>query len=325
MMSIVEFFIYLCIIILIVLFLISNTSEFKKKKNEKTLEEEKDHLMDYYFSNYLNLNRLPNKKIFIHIPYEKNERKWINFGSRSSKELNNDLIVSSIRSIIRTCKDKYSIILYDNTSIKELINEPDDEDLCNIRHPEMLSGVDLKQWESYCKAKIIYKYGGIIINPYFIFKKCPNESILFPELFTITHLTNEGFNSSNKEIIPSSCYFMSAPREDNDVKIYIKYLEYLCTKHYTVDHKKFDKSFESLYALNSYDPKLIGCMDKNSNIIYTNDLMSHKDIHLDYAHFCLFINMDIIKKNRNFNWILKLDEDEIKESNTFIGKYINNL
>ena len=66
-------------------------------------------------------------------------------------------------------------------------------------------------------------------------------------------------------------------------------------------------------------------MDKNSNIIYTNNLMSNKDIHLDYAHFCLFINMDIIKKNRNFNWILKLDEDEIKESNTFIGKYINNL
>ena len=31
-MSIVEFFIYLCIIILIVLFLTSNTNEFKKKK-----------------------------------------------------------------------------------------------------------------------------------------------------------------------------------------------------------------------------------------------------------------------------------------------------
>ena len=323
-MSIIQFFIYVFIIILIILVIRLNRTESVFKEEKKTLEY-KTNLMDYYFKNYINLNHITNQKIFIHIPYEKNERNWINFGSRSSKELNNDLIVLSIRSIIETCGEQYTIVLYDNTCVGELIQEINEEDLCNIKHPEMLSGIDLKQWESYCKAKILYKYGGIVMNPYFIFKHCPNDELFCPELFTITHLTNEGFNVSNQTIIPTSCYLMSAPKNNSDVEIYIKYLQYLCTNHYTIDHKKFDKSFESLYALNSYDPKLIGCLDKNNNIIYTNDIMSDKMIELNYNHFCLFINMDIIKKNRNFNWILKLNENEIKESKTFIGKYISEL
>ena len=321
-MQILETLLCIFIVTIILLYIIKN---FQEKPTNPELYLEDDNLMNYYFNNYTNIDNLSNQKIFIHLPYERNERKWINFGSRSSKELNNDLIVLSIRSIIRSCGNKYNIILYDNHSVKQLLDEENDSDLCNINNPEMLSGVDLKQWESYCKAKILYKYGGIVMSPYFIFRNCPPEPTLFPNKFTITSLSNEGMNVSNKKSIPTSCYIISAPKNDDNVKAYINYLEMLCTNHYTVDHKKFDKSFEKLYLLNMYHPKLLGNIDINDNQIYVSDLIDNKKIELAYDHFCVFINMDVLQKSPKLNWILRLDEDEIKKSNTFIGKYINLL
>lgn len=321
-MQVLETFLCVFIVTIILIYIVNN---LKEQPINHDIYLEDDNIMNYYFNNYTNIDNLSNNKIFIHLPYERNERKWINFGSRSSKELNNDLIVLSVRSIIKTCGHKYNIILYDNHSVKQLINDDNNSDLCNINNPEMLSGVDLKQWESYCKAKILYKYGGIVMSPYFIFKKCPSEYNLFPNKFTIANLSNEGMNVSNKKNIPTSCYIISAPKNNKDVMIYTKYLEMLCTNHYTVDHKKFDKSFEQLYLLNSYNPKLLGNMDSNDKQIYVSDLIDNKKIDLMFDHFCVFINMDVLKKSTKLNWILRLDEEEIKQSNTFIGKYINLL
>ena len=57
--------------------------------------------------------------------------------------------------------------------LRKLINETDDE-LCNIKNVGLLCGQDLKQWEEYCKFKIIHKYGGVVMKPHFLFSECPN-------------------------------------------------------------------------------------------------------------------------------------------------------
>lgn len=299
-------------------------SNYKLLNNNNYDKIDKNILITQYdFENYKNIEKSTRKKIFIHIPYERNERKWNDFQSRSSNQLNIELCVLCIKSVIHQCSDKYDIILYDNYNVGTLINEADTEDLCNIKNPSTLSGVDLTQWENYCKAKILYKYGGIVMEPYFFFYTCPSENILFPSNFHVLHHTNEGLNVSSKSLIPTTNNWLSSPSKSKDMKIYLQYLTYLCVHHYSVDHKNFDKTFEKLYALGSYNPKYMGIVDIDETPIETNDLLSKKEIQFDNDAFCVFINIPYFKKYTQHAYILKMNETQIKSSNTFLGEFIS--
>ena len=211
-----------------------------------SINNELEDIEYYYYSNCLKrLENINKMKIFIHVPQERNERSWNSFYSRSNNELNLDICKLCIKSVIRKCDhNNFKIVIFNNSDIKDILNEEDPEDLCNVANPERLSGVDLKQWMQYCRTKILYKHGGIMMCPQFYFIKNITEH-LFSNEFTILHVNNEGLNVSNKDYIPSMCYFMSAPKKDNNVKLYLKYLENLCIHQYSIDHKHFDKSFEN--------------------------------------------------------------------------------
>ena len=80
----------------------------------------------HYFQNFIDLETSSRKKVFIHVPYEKNERNWGDFYGRSSNKLNIDLCSLCIKSIIYHCSDKYDVILYiyDNGSVEKRIVTP---------------------------------------------------------------------------------------------------------------------------------------------------------------------------------------------------------
>ena len=321
-MSIIHWILLIIVILFIVNYIASETNIKILNKSNKNNIDEDSILEQHYYQNFLNLETSSKKKIFIHIPYEKNERNWNDFYARSSKKLNLELCNLCIKSIIYHCSEKYDVILYNNSNVKDLIKEENEKDLCNIQNTQILSGVDLIQWENYCKAKILYKFGGIVMNPYFFFYKCPNDSILFPNTFHILQHTNEGLNTSSNELIPTTAYFMHCPRKDTNMKLYIKYLEYLCVHFYSLDHKHFDKTFEKLYALDSYDPKYMGILDINNKPIQVRDLFLKQEIVFDNNAFCLFINVPFLKKYTQHGWILKMNETQIKNSNIFIGEFI---
>ena len=60
-----------------------------------------------------------------------------------------------IKSLIFHYDNKHDIILYHDEDVQDLIQESDEEDLCNIKNPNLLQGVDKKQWINYVKAKNI--------------------------------------------------------------------------------------------------------------------------------------------------------------------------
>ena len=47
---------------------------------------------DYFFKDITHLSRSSKRKIWIHLPLERNSRKWSHFSSRSSYDLNLDYI-----------------------------------------------------------------------------------------------------------------------------------------------------------------------------------------------------------------------------------------
>lgn len=318
--------IFTCILIVIIVFIVINCVLYKGNVKSLTTNniniEEHTLLEQYYFQNYIDIQNSKKKKIFIHMSYEANQRNWSDFYGRTSNDMNLDICVLCVKSVIYHCSSKYDVVLYNNNNVKELLQEENKEDLCNIENPNILSGVDLLQWENYCKAKLIYKYGGIAMEPYFFFYKCPDQRVLFPNSFTVLNHVNEGLNVSSNTLIPSSNYFMSCPAKNSDMNLYLTYLEYLCVHQYSLDHKHFDKTFEKLYALSQYEPKYMGIMDINNKPIESRDLLAQKDILLDSNAYCLFVNVPFFKKYTQHGYFLKMNRKQIKESHTFIGEFI---
>ena len=324
-MSIITLILFGLVFLLIVYSVLNNTFIIQAlqpiEKSKNMLNDADEIIRQHMFDNYLDLERSTKKKIFIHMPYERNERNWINYGSRSTKNLNLDICMLCIQSMIHCLGYENNIILYNNDNVKDLIKESNENDLCNYKTPHNLSGTDLKQWESYCKAKILYKFGGIVMEPYYYFIEKPKMNLLHPNQLTLCHELNHQ-NVSEKRFIPTTNHWMSAPKGDKDVGIYIQYLKYLCVNHYTADHKHFDKTFEKLYALNYLHPKKTGCADKNNDPVHVSDLISKKEVQFDNSMFCLFIDVPYLKKYRKDAWILKMNEKQIQESNTLLGEMI---
>ena len=294
----------ICITILII-YVLSQSKEFVLLKNNKHANKG-EHVGHYHYNNYIDLSRSRKPKIFVHIDNKSNALTDI-----------------CVKSLIRVFDDSHDIVLYDNETAKQLIGETNEKDLCNIQNPGLLQGVDLKQWENYIKAKILFTYGGTIMEPYFMFTKKPISSILKPTDLMILHHANEGLNVSSKPTIPWINYYMCAPKNNKNTLMYMKYMEHICINHYSEDHKHFDKTFEKLYSLKSIGSKYMGIIDSQENVVRTEELFQRKPIYFDDSAFCLFINVPMIKKQRKYGYVLNMNEEQLVTMNVFISEFIN--
>jgi len=269
-----------------------------------------------FYQNYTDINKSNKSKLFIHLSQERNERNWLNFGSRSSEELNMDICLLCIESIITFCDDLYQVIIYTNDDISKMI--PDDE-LCSIENPNLLSGVDLKQWESYCKFKLLDVYGGVVMEPHFLFIASPPEIFYKPKALTVCEMNNEGMNLTNLNIIPSFGSLMVSPKGDETVKFYLDYFKNLCHNDYSVSTQHFDRASGKIDCILKFPSEQIGTTDAKGNPLYLENLFSNENFSLSSNNFCLFINMELLKRNRKYGWILKMSKSDIETSNMFFS------
>lgn len=296
-------FVFLAIIVLLVLFIFNSNCYSILPKKRKLCDCEK--IEDCFFDNIISMEKSTKPKIFIHI-------------EDSSNILG--LTELCIESCMKYCSSTYDIILYTNRDISKMIDEKDNK-LCNIENVELLGGQDLKQWEEYCKFKILHKYGGVVMKPHFLFSAHPEYKDFVSEKLKICHVNNEGVSVSNKLIIPSSCYMVSAPKNDPITKIYIDYLSKKCQNDYTSDAKYFDKTFEKLHYLDNFSEESIGVVDTNNTLVHLDDILNNRPIKFASNNYCLFINMDLLNKKRHSGWILNMSKEQILQTNSLLSNY----
>jgi len=296
-------FVFLAIIVFLVLFISNSKCYSILPKKSEVCECEK--IEDCFFDNIISLEKSTRPKIFIHIENPSNIL---------------GLAQLCIESCMKYCSSTYDIILYTNHDISKLINE-DDTELCNIKNVGLLGGQDLKQWEEYCKFKIIHKYGGVVMKPYFLFSAHPGYKDFLPEKLKICRVNNEGVSVSNKLIIPSSCYMISAPKNDPTTKIYLDYLSKKCQNDYTSDAKYFDKTFEKLHYIDYFSEESIGVVDSNNTLIHLDDILNNRPIQLASNNYCLFVNMNLLNKKRHNGWILNMSKEQILQTNILLSNY----
>ena len=280
-------------------------------------------LNGFFYDESVNIDNLLKPKIFIHVPYEKNSRNWESFGSRTTEDLNLSIAYLCIKSVIKHCGYKYDVILFDNDNIEELLEKYNLHDECSNRNHKTLNNIQLKYWENYCKAKILYYFGGTMMSPYFYFNQCPSPKYLKSRKLHGLYYVNEGLKNTNEILVASMDHYMVSNKHNSDLNIYLNYLKELCLGDHIADASKYDKMYKHLEGLQLFDPREFCITNQNNEPIFYDDWLSaNKQLNMLPSHFCVYINIDLHKQQTKNGWFLKMNPKQIIESNTIIGQYL---
>jgi hypothetical protein len=282
-------------------------------KNTQNIEEEDSTIIDInsYFYSDSYVKESEKRKIWIHIPFEKNSRKWTNFGSRTSTNLNLAYMTLCIKSIIDTCGDSYDVIIFDDTNIPQLINT--EIDLLK------LSGALKEKYRELCLLQIIYDYGGILVPPSLFLKKSL-KSIDKSDTWYVAELTNTE-NVSYAEMY-NSTLFTGSNIKNAQLNDYIIYQTEQIKNDFGEHSLHYNTNYLKLHKIQYIDGKIIGVKDKFNKSLLIEDLMENRNILMHETNIGLCIPHSQLIKRRKYNWFCSLSTEETLKSKTFISHYM---
>lgn len=261
--------------------------------------------------------------IWIHIEYSKNSRSWLSFGSRNSLELNQDYLYLTIRSIINCCSDYFHIVLIDDDSFKILL-ENWNVDLNKLENPQK------DYMRKLALTKILYNYGGLLIESSFILFKSLKpiyDKVLKTNKMCVAEFPNRSSNSHSIKFMPSMS-FMGCVKNCPLMHEFCNHLEILISQDYTNQINVEDLINKWLFNntqnnnINYIDGIYIGTKTSNNKSIDLEQLLgcSYLDIH--EKSYGLYIPKDELLKRNAYNWFVYLNSQQVLQSNTNLGKYL---
>ena len=312
---------------LFILFLILAVIGFlyRRFEDKRLREENRDNyraIQDYLLDD-VTLGKSKKPILWIHVPYEYNSRDWLNFGSRSSFDLNQPYLYLTVRSIIDKCGESFTVCIFDDNSFSKLItgwnvdmNIITDPILANMRLLGMM--------------KLLYIYGGMM---------CPLSFLCMKNLITLYSKGTQGERmfvcetvdrnetSSSLNSFPNIS-FCGAPKECETVKEACDYIQYTMSNDYTAESKflgVFDKWCAKKIQsgrMNQIDGIEIGTKTLNDKPIIVDDLMSNHYLDLYAGTYGILIPANEILNRTKYEWFARMSEKQVLESDTIIGNYL---
>lgn len=269
-------------------------------------------------------------KIWIHTKYDLNARKWRDFQSRNTNELNQPYIHITIKSIINHCANDFHICLIDDNTFRKLIPSWD-MDLTMVAEP-------LKsQYRQLGIAQLIYYYGGVCVPNSFLctrnLKGLYEEGIRDNKPFVceaVNRTTNlqQGVDASNRLFIPST-YFMGAKKNDLVLLEYIEYLKQRSSSgHFTSEYEFVgDSSIGCLGSarlgkMNVIDGKYIGIKTVKRRPVLIEDLLEENYLGLEPDIYGIYIPEQDVLTRPKYQWFAVLNTQELLKSNLFIARHM---
>lgn len=299
------------VFLLIIIFLV--TSVYVGYKNLMTqseyLEYEK---LKLHLLNKSNLATIKKPIMWIPIPFEYNSRKWESFGSRTSSELNMDILYLTVKTTVEQCGESFHIVLIDESSYSKLLPGWD------VEHSKLPS--PLKEEMSFlAQMKLLYYYGGIVVPASFI---CTNDLY---DLYYDTCVYKKDISFINLNSGRPSVSFVSTAKNNSNMKMILSELEYVISRNNT-DSVWFNREVNKVFENNARE--LPGCHvgthDKSKNRITIDQLMQEKQIELCDTSFGLYVPLCQLKSRTMYNWMIYLDHEELLKANNVIVDLIRN-
>lgn len=261
--------------------------------------------------------------LWVHIPYEYNSRKWLDFGSRSSYDLNQPYLYLTMRTIIKNCENSFKIVLIDDQTFEKII--PNWE--LNLETIPMPSKCYIRQ---LAIAKLIYIYGGINVPLSFL---CFRDLISLYESGTSNNklFVCENYNtnsSSNTQLFFPNCEFFGAEKENQTTQEFINFMERSISTDFTSENE-FIGSFNKwcLKQINNNKVKLIeghliGTKTLNNDAVIVETLLSDDYIHFYSKTYGIWIPSRDILNRIHYEWFVRMSSEEIFNSQFILAKYI---
>jgi len=311
---------FILFFILAVVAILYKRYEYKRIKQENTNEY---NAIQNYLLDGETLGKSKKPILWIHIPYEYNSRNWLNFGSRSSLELNQPYLYLTIRSIIKNCDETFTICIIDDASFKKLIPQWK----INMK---TISDPILSNMRMLGLMKLLYMYGGMF---------CPLSFLCFKDLYELyTKGTNNNkmfvcetvdrnITSTDLDFYPNLS-FCGSPKHCEITKELISFLERTISHNYSADVEflgLFDKWIMQKITqnkINFIEGTEIGTKTIDDKQIIIDDLMSNYYLDLCSRTYGILIPSEEILKRTKFQWFARLSQKQVLNSNTIIGNYL---
>jgi hypothetical protein len=302
----------------------------KWKSTIDVIDQRKDEiLIQKYLLNDTPLYGHNRPKLWIHIDTEVNARKWKNFYSRNTTDLNEPYVHLTIKTIINHCSNDFNICLIDDETFSKLLPSWD----INL---SLLAEPLKNHFRKIAMLNLLYNYGGMILPSSFICLKNMKEfyeNAISENVPFVCEAINRSTNllkQKNKMLFIPDTYIMGSNKNDEVIFELIQYLKSKNRDLHFTNEREFlgDTSEWCIQAIKNdkmvlVSGELIGIKTKKEKkTILIEDLMEEEylDIHEDAVG--IYIPNDEILKRPKYQWFAVLPSEQLLKSNIIVAKYL---
>lgn len=301
-----------------------------KYKQTFSTEHNKDEyeMVKQYLLNDSPLYGYNRPKLWIHSKYEINARKWKDFQSRNTTDLNQPYLYLTIQTIIHNCADDFHVCLIDDESFQKLIPTWD-IDVSNLAEPMKTHVRNIGMLE------LIYYYGGMVLPNSFLctknlidlYKKgIKNDTVFICE--NINRHVNIQKDTQRKLFTPDT-EIIGAAKNNEHIKNFMEYSKNLIYKgHFYLENdflgSKNDYCMEQirLYNFRVIGGEFIGIKNRQGKQIILDDLMEESFLDIDSMKiYGIQIPRDELLRRTKYQWFTILPVKDILESNIILSKF----
>jgi hypothetical protein len=265
-------------------------------------------------------------KLWVHTKYETNSRKWKNFHSRNTTDLNQPYLYITVQSMINHCGDDFHVCLIDDETFSRLIPTWT-IDLSTTPEPMR------SYYRDIAMLQLIHRYGGIVVPNSFLctrsLKPLYEEAVSYKVPFVFEKRKQQSF-TGNKPFVPN-VRMIGAVKEDPKIQELIAFM----TSQHTHGHFSAQTAFlgtieewcsteVDTHAITLVDGNLIGIKTEIGKPILLDDLMS--DGFLDIPHddvlYGILIPSDELLKRPKYQWFSILPYEDAMQAKTILSKYM---
>lgn len=314
-------YVYKYLAAIAVLGFVSYYGDAIKRKLSDT--DETDKMIREYLLNESPLHGLNRPKLWIHSKYEINARRWKDFQSRNTTDLNQSYIHQTIKTIINHCGNDFNVCLIDDESFSKLIPSWD-VNLSTMAEPFK------SQFREVAMLQILYIYGGVVL---------PNSFVCIKNIVPLYMDTIEGqpffAEELNRTTANGSAGFvpgmqvMGARKACPVIKEMITVLQERNRSNHFSNESKFVGQTAQIIATHIkaghatlVDGRLIGIKTTKGKQILIDDLMSEDFIDLDKNAYGIAIPADEVLSRSKFQWLAYLSTAELMKTKSIITKYL---
>jgi hypothetical protein len=316
-------------------------SYFANKIKAKFDNKERD---DYEMVKQYLLNDSPlygyNKpKLWIHTKYELNARKWRDFYSRTTTDLNQPYIHQTIRSIIEHCGNDFHICLIDDDSFGKLIPTWD-ADLLGMAEPAK------SHFRDYGLTQLVYYYGGMIVpNSFLCLKNLKplydsgvgigrgiNPAVGSGDGVFICEGLNRGMNKLGDKrltFVPD-IYMMGANKNNDVIKSLAEHIRGIAANPHFTGEPDFKGDISQWCVatvkrgyMTLVGGELVGIKNRRtSQPILLEDLLDEGYLEISPEAYGIYIPEDEVLKRPKYQWFAVMPVEQILASKMMIAKYM---